>query len=1226
MHEDAAILGHTRQSPRRSFQKKEKLIWWHMKMPSTPSARGSGSVSPETIPSGLRSRLTMPRDWRSSVNRRRKSEDLGASGHGSGYGSGYGSGSGRKEQQSPLEMDGEWFGDALDTPALSEKEPDQDSAAMSLLCSITQASADAVPEMRLPVFPFAGGSRHSRLRQQRSRNSSVNSYGCGESGEFYQLPWYRRPLPSKRRTSVASGEIEVKRANSMLVAPRSGLRPPRASTGGGAAWSTVAASGSSPAAAAEGMRFSGYQQEQEQAPVSDGGTAHGVPRSVAAAKSASETLLKTAPLSRPPSSVLSSSSADRGTTVQQAVPNTPPPPPPPAPKAAEMDATPAANSMAADRDAESRQVVMLRAEVLRLKREMASMAAAAAKATTPTHQKEVRSDRRLSQTMEVSSPSYSSRRGHPTWEGDRNPVGSEGSPDTGKGVHSKSGRLRADTSWMQRRRSSDDGCGGKQSLENSGGGGGSSSNGTGFGGRARAGSVLPAPGSDDTSRGGRKISDDGGHGLAEEEASLLSPPAHVRKDEGPSPASGKKDEEAKVVAAERRSSIIRTDSVEEAGGNDSGSSSNSMRQMSVFFPVKQCPQERTASRSEADSSGAAAAEGAAALASAAASHIGGTTSTSRAARAPQAARDAVSSRQQHAATRDVATTTEVYANASVSSAAAGAGAGGVAFRRRRAGNSNGEVWRWVLAQRMGTQPVRQALMKHGLPPFGRRHIWAAWAAVASPERCSNAKARPALAKEVSVMNVIMHDVARTKIVHPLFESGGNGLTMLKRVLLRCAELGAVKEAGYIQGMNYLAGFLLLTLADCIMNEREDTSRLSRRPTSREGSRGVGGESFTPPVVSATTASDTTREVILPPGLQLPPPAKVDVVAASKETSAAATSEEAGKGGNDDDATRKTPTEEEVRLIESECVQVMHGVIALQGGVLSRDLWGLHANTELVEDLLSEHCPDIMDHLKKVNLELIVLTPRWFICIYAGSMASQAMVTRIWDLFLWYGRRGPAVLVWVALGLLHGCRRCMFDSKSLPATVKVVRRHAEGCKSFDDLMRQAPISLSRVVASWEEQGNNRKIVALDGEGVVSNRMAAVLVGEMTGEPPAYIQPSPHEAFNTPKYHRRTPSAPGAPIATTSTSFGIQFPSTPGRSTTPLASPRSPFPEWAANIFRSSTGGGPASEMGEGSASAYADRRGEGGGGGDRGRGHRRQPSPHVSQIFDALVNEAPETFG
>lgn len=48
----------------------------------------------------------------------------------------------------------------------------------------------------------------------------------------------------------------------------------------------------------------------------------------------------------------------------------------------------------------------------------------------------------------------------------------------------------------------------------------------------------------------------------------------------------------------------------------------------------------------------------------------------------------------------------------------------------------------------------------------------------------------------------------------------------------------------------------------------------------------------------------------------------------------------------------------------------------------------------------------------------------------------------------------------------------------------------------------------------------------------------------------------------------------PVASTSasTGFGIQFPSTPGRPPTPLTSPRSPFPEWAANIFRSSTGGG------------------------------------------------------
>lgn len=40
---------------------------------------------------------------------------------------------------------------------------------------------------------------------------------------------------------------------------------------------------------------------------------------------------------------------------------------------------------------------------------------------------------------------------------------------------------------------------------------------------------------------------------------------------------------------------------------------------------------------------------------------------------------------------------------------------------------------------------------------------------------------------------------------------------------------------------------------------------------------------------------------------------------------------------------------------------------------------------------------------------------------------------------------------------------------------------------------------QVVAAWEAQGNNRRIAALDGEGVVPDRMAAGLVGEMTGEP-------------------------------------------------------------------------------------------------------------------------------
>ena len=71
-------------------------------------------------------------------------------------------------------------------------------------------------------------------------------------------------------------------------------------------------------------------------------------------------------------------------------------------------------------------------------------------------------------------------------------------------------------------------------------------------------------------------------------------------------------------------------------------------------------------------------------------------------------------------------------------------------------------------------------------------------------RYNRGKAAADSSKEGSVVNVIVHDVARTKIVHPLFEGGGHGLAMLKRVLIRCAELGAVKEAGYIQ-VRYISG-------------------------------------------------------------------------------------------------------------------------------------------------------------------------------------------------------------------------------------------------------------------------------------------------------------------------------------------------------------------------------------------------------------------------------------
>ncbi|CAM9558580.1 unnamed protein product [Ectocarpus sp. 8 AP-2014] len=987
----------------------------------------------------------------------------------------------------------------------------------------------------------------------------------------------------------------------------------------------------------------GKQQGKQQSPANE------VPVCFAATESPTERPPTTTPMRSPTSNF--EAVADRAGAAAQQAASKAASPVVSGNAQAEVHATPMANSMAADRDertreeggsadrsrsggtavaagteqprgtspekehaAESEELEKLRAEVARLKREMASMAAAAATTgiTTPKQQKSGGSRRRPSQRIETSSPvaSFSpshAQEKHPAWQWDATAAEGGEYSDADGASRPMPNRLRADNSWMQQRRRSSSSSSGTMERRSSGGRTERryhrDSIGVGFSGTSRPGSVLPAPRKDSSNGGERSrgSSEDVG-----DEVGLLSPPVNGTKVEGPSPASREKEKTAVVLEGRRRDS--GADSIngasgagagaggdgadggargsESAGsdasvrrggarGNESAGSDASMRQMSVFFPVIAPPDPN------ADAGGTETAEGAAALASAAATRIGESVTPPGALRAARAARDAVSAKKQLQQQQQLAArhAPVVYAKIPVET-----------VRRRGGVDGNGRVWRWVLAQRTEDQTVRQAVMSHGLPRFGRRHIWAAWAAVATPETYKKPKQSSDPAKEGSIVNTIAHDVARTKIVHPLFGSGGQGLAMLKRVLVRCAELGAVKEAGYIQGMNYLAGFILITFADCVLSEREDLK--SRSSRNRGTSGGSSTCSSNAPADSAA-AGDVTEPSDVQPG-------------PANEGSAAVETEGMG-GGAEKEAAVKEPTVAEVAQIENECAQMLQGVIALQGGVLSRDLWGLHANTELVEDLLSRQCPDVMEHLRKVNLELIVLTPRWFICIYAGSMSNQSVVTRIWDLFMWYGRRGPAVLVWVALAVLHGCRQGMFQSHSLPATVKAVRRYAEGCKTFDDLVRQAPVGLNQVVAAWEEQGNNRKIALLDGEGALPDRMAAGLVEEMTGEP-VYLPPP--EVLSPPR-HRRSPSGL-APVAATSTAFGIQFPSTPGRPPTPLTSPRSPFPEWAANIFRSSTGG--PNEDGGGvpaSVDVGSVNGGRGGGGGGGGGDNLPPTSPRFS---------------
>ncbi|CAM9961944.1 unnamed protein product, partial [Ectocarpus fasciculatus] len=987
-----------------------------------------GDSSPESFPAGHQSRLAVPRNWRASVSRRR-SEGAAGSGNGIGIGITRGS-SGRKEQQqsSHLEKDGEWFGDArgaagsasekVVTPVVQDQE--QDSPAMSLLCSITKASANAVPELCSPssLAGDAAGPRQSRLRQRggpsRPRFSSVGSAGSGSgaggggggggrgvfgpsAGEFYRLPWYRRPLPSNRRVGMTVGgeATHLKRASSMICAPRAGLRPPPVITGGAgvaaaaaaAATAAAALNGVSTPGAGERTRATGQQEKQpeekQQEETQQEGKqkekqqqdkkqqdkqqgkqqspANEVPFCFAATESPTERPPTTTPMRSPTSAF--EAVADRGGAAARQAASKAASPAVSGNAPAELHATPTANSMAADRDestreeggsadrsrgggtavaagteqprgtspekeraAESEELEKLRAEVARLKREMASMAAVAAttEITTPKQQKSGGSRRRPSQRIEISSPvaSFSSSHAqekHPAWQWDGGAAEGGESSDADGASRTMPNRLRADNSWMQQRRRNSSSSG---STERRTSGGGNTerrhnhrnSIGVGFSGKSRPGSVLPAPGRDSSNGGerSRAASEDVVDGV-----SLLSPPVNGSKIEGPSPASGEKEKKNAVL--ERRRQDSGADSICGAGGggdnadagargSESAGSDASMRHMSVFFPVLAPPDPN------ADACGTETAEGAAALASAAATRIGESVTPPGALRAARAARDAVSAKKQQQQMAAARHAPVVYAKIPVET-----------VRRRGGVDSNGRVWRWVLAQRTEDPTVRQAVISHGLPRFGRRHIWAAWAAVATPETYKKPKQPIDPAKEGSIANTIAHDVARTKIIHPLFASGGQGLVMLKRVLVRCAELGAVKEAGYIQGMNYLAGFILITFADCVLSEREDLKSRSSRNRATSGSSSTCSSNA--PADSAA-AGDVTVPADEQPG-------------AAKEGGPAVETEGRG-GGAEKEAAVKEPTVAEVAQIENECVQMLQGVIALQGGVLSRDLWGLHA--------------------------------------------------------------------------------------------------------------------------------------------------------------------------------------------------------------------------------------------------------------------------------------------
>lgn len=142
-------------------------------------------------------------------------------------------------------------------------------------------------------------------------------------------------------------------------------------------------------------------------------------------------------------------------------------------------------------------------------------------------------------------------------------------------------------------------------------------------------------------------------------------------------------------------------------------------------------------------------------------------------------------------------------------------------------------------------------------------------------------------------------------------------------------------------MNFLAGFLILIVAESVVSERDGvdaTAAASESNTRLSGAgRATGGKQDNAPSVNQQQQRPAVGER---GGNSAGGGGGGDEeLSGSRRSSGGAGGGGSRSGGFGQDVKL---TADEVAIVENECVEVLLGIVSLQGGVLSRDLHGLHA--------------------------------------------------------------------------------------------------------------------------------------------------------------------------------------------------------------------------------------------------------------------------------------------
>ncbi|KAG4099592.1 RabGAP/TBC [Neocallimastix lanati (nom. inval.)] len=110
------------------------------------------------------------------------------------------------------------------------------------------------------------------------------------------------------------------------------------------------------------------------------------------------------------------------------------------------------------------------------------------------------------------------------------------------------------------------------------------------------------------------------------------------------------------------------------------------------------------------------------------------------------------------------------------------------------------------------------------------------------------------------------------------------------------------------------------------------------------------------------------------------------------------------------------------------------------GYYTQDLVKLKSDNDIFTKVLKQKLPRIYNHLVDLEIDTILFTTEWFLCLYSKTLPWPCLL-RVWDLFYYYGKptiikAGIALLQYIEKPLLNRCQDLSKD-ECLNTTLDII---------------------------------------------------------------------------------------------------------------------------------------------------------------------------------------------